>query len=148
MAGNSGTNPSYAKATKGSQGPWNAPYGSKNGSNPWMTAEQAIASGSSSGLGGGDYPLFQMGAACWYFAQQLSELGVDVPIGIANTAIGGQRIEEYMNNATIGRCANRSGEGPYDATLFGQQVLPFVDMTVKGFVWCKWCAKARCDTYS
>jgi hypothetical protein len=29
-----------------------------------------------------------------YFAQRLSELGVDVPIGIANTAIGGQRIEE------------------------------------------------------
>jgi hypothetical protein len=31
-----------------------------------------------------------MGAACWYFAQRLSELGVSHPIGIANTAIGGQ----------------------------------------------------------
>ena len=68
MAGNSGTNPSYPRATKGSKGPWNAPYGSKNGSNPWMTAEQAIATGSSSGLKGGDYPLFQMGAACWSVA--------------------------------------------------------------------------------
>jgi len=28
-------------------------------------------------------------------------IGVDVPIGLADTAIGGQRIEEYMNNATI-----------------------------------------------
>jgi len=70
---------------------------------------QAIATGSSADAkgGGGSYPLFKLGAACWYFGQRLSELGVGVPIGLADTAIGGQRIEEYMNNATIGKCNNR-----------------------------------------
>ena len=29
--------------------------------------------------------------------------------GIANTAIGGQRIEEYANNATITKCSYRTG---------------------------------------
>ena len=42
------------------------------------------------------------------------------PIGLANTAIGGQRIEEYMSNSSIATCGNRTGAGPYDATLFGQ----------------------------
>ena len=60
-----------------------------------MTATQSIATGSSA-ANGGSYPLFEIGATCWYFAQRLSELGVDTPIGIANTAIGGQRIEEYV----------------------------------------------------
>ena len=85
-------------------------YGGANGTNPWMTAAQAVATGSSTGGGqGGTYPLFSMGAACWYFAQRLSELGVNVPIGIANTAIGGQRIEEYASNATISKCSYRNG---------------------------------------
>ena len=76
--------------------------------------------------------LFKMGATCWYFAQQLAELGVDHPIGLINTAIGGQRIEEYMSNSSLATCHNRSAPGPFDGTLFGQQILPFVDMTVKG----------------
>jgi len=78
-----------------------------------------------------------MGAACWYFGQRLSELGVTAPIGLVDTAIGGQRIEEYMNNATISTCQNRSSENIpwWNGQLFGQMVLPFVDMTVKGWVW-------------
>ena len=113
-----------------------AGYGRKTGSNPWMTASQAIATGSSARTGG-SYPLFKMGAACWYFGQRLSELGVEVPIGLADTAIGGQRIEEFMNNATISKCTNRSSENIrwWDGQLFATQVLPFVDMTVKGWVW-------------
>lgn len=129
MAGGSGNNPSTFHP--GGEG-----YGRKNGSNPWMTAAQAIATGSSASSGG-SYPLFKLGAACWYFGQRLSELGVDVPIGLADTAIGGQRIEEYMNNATINRCQNRSSENIpwWDGELWAQQVIPFVDMTVKGWVW-------------
>ena len=107
MAGSSGTDPSYPGGAKGNaelessaapaHGVWNpAGYGGVNGSNAWMTATQAIATGDSDGLAGGTFPLFQMGAACWYFAQRLSELGVTHPIGIANTAIGGQRIEECL----------------------------------------------------
>lgn len=107
MFGGSGNTPSGVGFHAGGTG-----YGRKGGSNPWMTAEQAIATGESADAagGGGTYPLFQLGASCWYFGQKLAELGVDVPIGLADTAIGGQRIEEFMNNATIGKCSNRSSE--------------------------------------
>mmetsp|Transcript_21094 Transcript_21094/g.32442 ORF Transcript_21094/g.32442 Transcript_21094/m.32442 type:complete len:669 (-) Transcript_21094:939-2945(-) len=114
---------------------WNPGYGRKGGSNPWMTAQQAIQDGS---VDKPTYSLFKFGASCWYFGQRLAELGVDIPIGLTNTAIGGQRIEEYMNNATIGKCKQRgSSDGAlyWDAQLFSSQVLPFVDMTVKGWVW-------------
>lgn len=127
-----------ANEPSGSKGAWNPGgkgYGRKDGVSPWMTAAQAIATGSSAKTGG-SYPLFKMGAACWYFGQRLSELGVQVPIGLVDTAIGGQRIEEYMNNATINKCTNRSSENIpwWDAELFAQQVIPFTDMTVKGWV--------------
>ena len=97
MGGNSGSAPQGAAMGKPSGkggGTWPPPYGAKGGSNPWMTAAQAIADGTSSGLTGGNMSLFKMGATCWYFAQRLAELGVDHPIGLINTAIGGQRIEE------------------------------------------------------
>lgn len=48
-----------------------------------------------------------------------------------------------MSNATINTCANRSSGPPgspgrtFDASLYAKQVLPFVDMTVKGWVWCE-----------
>ena len=42
----------------------------------------------------------------------------------------------FMNNATINKCSNRSSENIpwWDAELFANQVIPFVDMTVKGWV--------------
>jgi hypothetical protein len=42
-----------------------------------------------------------------------------------------------QQNITINKCTDRAGENiPYwDGELFGQQVLPFVDMTVAGFIW-------------
>ena len=52
----------------------------------------------------------QVGATCWYTAEALSEGGVAVPIGIIDTAIGGQRIEEYMTNSSQQLCNNRSSE--------------------------------------
>jgi hypothetical protein len=105
-----------------------------------MTAKMSVAAGHSA-ANGGSYPLFAVGATCWYFAQRLSELGVDVPIGIANTAIGGQRIEEYMSNASINTCTGRSSGPPHspgrdwDARHFADMVSPFLDMTVKGWTW-------------
>jgi sialate O-acetylesterase len=78
------------------------------------------------------------GATCWYFAQRLVDMGLDeIPIGLANTAIGGQRIEEYASNATLHMCTQRVGEESpwWDAQLFATQVLPFADMTIKGWIW-------------
>jgi hypothetical protein len=65
----------------------------------WKTAQQAIQDGNETTP---SYSLFQMGALCWYFVQGLVDRGVGTPIGIADTAIGGQRIEEFM-------CAMRCG---------------------------------------
>lgn len=111
--------------------PWPAPYGGVNGSNPWMTAAQAVPEGC---IDAGNCPLFAMGATCYYFLQGLADLGVTTPIGIADTAIGGQRIEEFMINSTMSKCTN-TGTGVWDAELTGQQVVPFMDMTLKGWVW-------------
>ena len=62
---------------------------------------------------------------------------MSVPIGVLDTAIGGQRIEEYMTNASMSVCSDRLGESApwWNSQLYGQQTLPFVDMTVAGFVW-------------
>jgi len=58
-----------------------------------MTTAQAAPEGC---VDAGNCPLFDVGASCWYFAQGLADLGVTIPIGIVDTAIGGQRIEEFM----------------------------------------------------
>jgi hypothetical protein len=123
----------------GSSGVWPEPYGGVNGSNAWMTAAQAAPEGC---VEAGSCPVFTVGASCWYFAQGLADLGVTIPIGIVDTAIGGQHIEEFMINHTIAACtdtaANVTGHdfGPWgNAQVFGSQVIPFVDMTIKGFVW-------------
>ena len=66
------------------------------------------------------------------------------PIGITDTAIGGQRIEEFMNNGTTYTnylsCPDSVGgtevKSAWNGQLFAKQVMPFVDMTVKGFTWC------------
>lgn len=106
----------------------------------WKTAGQAIQDGNESSP---TYSLFQMGAMCWYFAQSLADRGVTTPIGIADTAIGGQRIEEFMNNSTrygdyvpcpdtVNGTEHRDA---WNGQLFAKQVMPFVDMTVKGWTW-------------
>lgn len=115
-------------------------------SNPWMpalAAAQAVRTADHSTTG-----LMDFGAACWYFGQKLTDLGVaageltsagePVPLGMINTAIGGQRIEEYQVNDTVHgprACGeNQVGNG-WNGRLFGRMVMPFVDMTTYGFLW-------------
>lgn len=74
--------------TAGTFHPGGRGYGRKDGSNPWMSAQQAVATGSSASSGG-SYPLFKMGAACWYFGQRLSELGVDVSLSVPSGLVIG-----------------------------------------------------------
>jgi hypothetical protein len=87
-------------------------------------------------------PCCAQGAACWYFAQGLAERGVKTPIGITDTAIGGQRIEEFMNNKSFAGAAacpstahGTEYKDAWSGHLFALQVMPFVDMTVKGWTW-------------
>lgn len=73
-----------------------------------------------------------------FSSDELEAAGKLVPIGLTDTAIGGQRIEEYMvNDSSLTACSDRSGETSpeWNGRLFGSQTLGFVDMTVKGWVW-------------
>jgi hypothetical protein len=137
MAGNSGDCPGMGPTTStaGQQLP---------AACPWMTASQAAITPAQTGGRGPPAipPLYNFGATCWYFAQKLSDqleaAGKLVPIGVTDTAIGGQRIEEYMvNDTTLTACSDRTGEASpeWNGRLYGKQTLPFVDMTVKGFLW-------------
>ncbi len=125
MAGSSGAVP-YAH--------WPPTYGAAGGSNPWMTALQAAPPGC---VEAQNCPLFAVGGTCWYTAQALAEAGVDVPIGILDTAIGGQRIEEYLVNTTVAACTQLLGANIpwWNGQLWGQQTLPFVDMSLAGWLW-------------
>ena len=122
----------------------NSGNGNSIKSNPWMTAvaaATAVKSADHSTTG-----LMDFGAACWYFGQALVDLGVaandltaegdPIPIGLINTAIGGQRIEEYqLNDTTHGPTACGGAPSPWNGRLFAKMVMPFVDMTTKGFLW-------------
>ena len=63
MAGSSGS-PVYANSKRGGKVLTSSDYGGASGTNPWMTAEMSVATGSSSARGG-TYPLFRIGATCW-----------------------------------------------------------------------------------
>jgi hypothetical protein len=110
---------------------------------PWMTSVQAAVTPPKKGRGQAPVPpLFNFGAACWYFAAKLSDeleaAGKLVPIGLTDSAIGGQRIEEYMvNDTTLTACSERTGETSpeWNGRLYGKQTLPFVDSTIKGWLW-------------
>ena len=83
--------------------------------------------------------LFVVSAACYYFAESLIDLqraeGRKVaPIGIVNTAIGGTMICDWTDNVTTATCTDPSiGEHPQG--LWDTKVMPFVDLSVKGFLW-------------
>jgi len=122
----------------------NSGNGNSIASNPWMTAlgaAQAVTNSDNTVSG-----LMDFGAACWYFGQTITDLGVEagnltaegapVPLGLVNTAIGGQRIEEYQVNDTVSSPVQCGGaSSAWNGRLFARMVMPFVDMTTKGFLW-------------
>lgn len=113
-------------------------------SNPWMTALAAASAKMSADHQTGG--LMDFGAACWYFGQTITDLAIEsgdltasgepIPLGLINTAIGGQRIEEYQVNDTVSS-PEQCGGAPSDwnGRLFARMVMPFVDMTTYGFLW-------------
>lgn len=52
--------------------------------------------------------------------------------GIVDTAIGGQRIEEFLvNDTTINSCSNsRVDAGVWNGQLWAKMVMPFVNTTI------------------
>jgi hypothetical protein len=100
--------------------------GNMNPTLNWTTANSAAESGA----------LLTFSATCWYFAEQLTDaLGASAPpIGLIHTAWGGSTIEQWLSNASSSRCANStvdsSGQEWHDS-----RVLPYVDVTIKGWLW-------------
>ena len=122
----------------------NSGNGNSVASNPWMTAlaaAEAVRTPDHSTTG-----LMDFGAACWYFGEKITDLGIAagdltdagdaIPLGLINTAIGGQRIEEYQVNSSTYSPTTCSGPpSPWNGRLFAKMIMPFVDMTTKGFLW-------------
>jgi hypothetical protein len=73
------------------------------------------------------------------FAEELTKKMVtagETPptIGLISTAIGGSMIEEWLPNVTSAQCTG-SSVAAHDETLWTQNVIPFLPMTLKGWLW-------------
>ena len=112
----------------------------------WSTVKHAYAEplhGHHSWEAQGLPVLFTFSSTCYYFGESLiDKLGKDTPpIGLIHTAFGGSRIEEWVDNATLKTCSNVSGQPIAASSATGRfhktNVLPYLDTTVKGWVWCE-----------
>ena len=88
--------------------------------------------------------LFKFSSTCWYFGESLAEkLGAGAeeappPIGLINTAWGGSMIEEWTTEAVTATCQGMKSPTPgFTQGFYDTRVTPYLDMTVKGWVWCK-----------
>jgi hypothetical protein len=103
-----------------------------------MTAAEAVPAGC---IDKQNCPLFQTSGACWYALQSVAEQGVDVPLGLVALTLGGQRIEEFMDNTTsaVGPyvCANLNSQNIpwWNGQLYGVYMLSFIDTSIKGWLW-------------
>ncbi len=82
--------------------------------------------------------LMGFSSTCYYFGESLSDelakAGPPPPIGLVHTAWGGSTIEQWLTNETISTCANASISAA-NQEWHDSRVMPYVDMTVKGWVW-------------
>jgi len=110
--------------------------GNMNPNMPWTTPKAAVTTDPES-----DKSLFmQFSATCYYFGESLSDElakvngGIPPPIGLIHTAWGGSTIEQWLDNGTLATCANTSISAA-NAEWHDSRVMPYVDMTIKGWVW-------------
>ena len=88
-------------------------------------------------------------AACWYFAEELTNrLGADAPpIGLVHAAIGGTMVEAWTMNHTLDDCkmeyndiyhgsvCNQTANPALCGGLFNGMVAPYLNTTIKGVLW-------------
>ena len=121
--------------------------GNMNSDQPWATLKQALAQRSCGGHGGcktgtdsDSSSLMMFSASCFYFGQELSDtIGAAngdkaPPIGLVHTAWGGSTIEQWLTNKTIATCEYAS-PSPSNQEYHDTRVVPYLGMTLKGFVW-------------
>ena len=110
-------------------------HGMSSNMNPafdWMTVKNATTIMQKDGT-----PLFfGFPGTCYYYGESLTDfLGADAPpLGLINTAWGGSTVQQWTSNATTATCS----DVPMDASAgswYASRVMPFAQMTLKGFVW-------------
>jgi hypothetical protein len=107
--------------------------GNMNIENVWSTAADAVDKGN----------FEKFSATCWYFAERLTDelraqSDTPPPIGLVHTAWGGSVIEDWVDLNTLAKCDNICYEQhtwEIHETLFRSNIMPFVNMTIKGWVW-------------
>eukprot|EP01048_Picozoa_sp_COSAG05_P004996 COSAG05_NODE_286_length_12159_cov_63.200249_5_plen_295_part_00 len=115
--------------------------GNMNPYQNWSTVSDALAKRTTGKKGAGKPVLFTFSSTCYYFGESLIDrLGADAPpIGLIHTAWGGSRIEAWVDNATLVTCSNSTAQpipaGSGTATFHQERVLPYLDSSIKGWVW-------------
>ena len=89
--------------------------------------------------------LMSFSAACWYFGQALTDElskmndGKAPPIGLIASSVGGTMIELWTPVEELENCKNTSCGNKINTTvcgtLYNGMVAPFINMTVKGYIW-------------
>ena len=110
---------------------------------PWKTATQAAM----------DKSLDTFSAVCYYYGENLQErmeaANASIPLGLIQSAVGGTMIEEWLASKTQLECASNvtctsNMTLPFtpateptcnNGQLYNGMVAPFVNMTLKGFLW-------------
>eukprot|EP00039_Didymoeca_costata_P020170 m.340304 g.340304 ORF g.340304 m.340304 type:complete len:677 (+) comp19230_c0_seq1:26-2056(+) len=114
--------------------------GNMNPFQPWVTLKQALMPTPSCPAGDSDCTDFMsFSGACYYFGQSLTDdleamHGSAPPIGLVHTAFGGSSIEQWLSNKSIATC-EMIGQSSANQEWHDQRVLPYIGMTVKGWVW-------------
>lgn len=104
--------------------------GNMNPDTPWTTMAQAAATPD---------VFMSFSGSCYYFGESLTDaLGAAAPpLGLIHTAWGGSTIQQWIKNETLnsGVCANSSSGQGNDGGWYLSRVLPYSEMTIKGFAW-------------
>ena len=110
--------------------------GNMNPDTPWTPIAQAAASPGSS-------VFLSFSGTCYYFGESLTDaLGAAAPpLGLIHTAWGGSTIQNWIKNDTLnsGVCANHSSGQGNDGGWYETRVLPYSQMTLKGWIWYQVC---------
>ena len=69
--------------------------------------------------------------------------GVPPPIGLVHTAWGGSTIEQWLTNDTIAKC-QYARPSASDQEFHDTRVVPYLSMSLKGFLWCEYRATVFC----
>ncbi len=115
--------------------------GNMNPDTPWTTVEQAAAVSSSSNSNQQAEVFLAFSGTCYYFGESLTDVlggvGVAPPLGLIHTAWGGSTIQNWISNDTLNSevCANHSSGQGNDGGWYESRVMPYAEMTLKGWVW-------------